>query len=172
LRCLEARGCQVLVLPATTGAVDILALKADGLVLSNGPGDPAAVKGVVATVRELLGRLPIFGICLGQQMLGLAMGGATYKLKFGHRGANQPVKNLYSGRIEITSQNHGFTVDIDSLAGKGAEITHVNLNDGTLEGLSCKKLKLFSVQYHPEASPGPHDASYLFDDFTALMGQA
>jgi len=171
LRCLEERGCAVLVLPATASAADVLALKADGLVLSNGPGDPAAVKGVVATVQGLLGKLPIFGICLGQQMLGLALGGRTSKLKFGHRGANQPVKNLATGRIEITSQNHGFTVDIDSLAGTGAEVTHVNLNDNTLEGLGCKRLKLFSVQYHPEASPGPHDASYLFDDFLGLMGR-
>ncbi len=171
LRSLEARGCRVLVLPATAAAADILALKPDGLVLSNGPGDPAPVKTVIATVQGLLGRLPLFGICLGQQMLGLAMGGKTSKLKFGHRGANQPVKNLASGRIEITSQNHGFTVDIDSLSGTGAEVTHVNLNDGTLEGLSCPKLRLFSVQYHPEASPGPHDASYLFDDFMALMGK-
>jgi carbamoyl-phosphate synthase small subunit len=172
LRSLEARGCRVLVLPATTPAAEILSLRPAGLVLSNGPGDPAPVRGVIATVRELLGRLPIFGICLGQQMLGLAMGGRTSKLKFGHRGANQPVKNLATGRIEITSQNHGFTVDIDSLAGTGAEITHVNLNDKTLEGLSCPRLKLFSVQYHPEASPGPHDASYLFDDFMHLMGRA
>jgi carbamoyl-phosphate synthase small subunit len=171
-RSLEARGCRVLVLPAATSAADILSLKADGLVLSNGPGDPAAVKGVIATVQGLLGKLPIFGICLGQQMLGLALGGTTSKLKFGHRGANQPVKNLGTGRIEITSQNHGFTVDIDSLAGTGAEITHVNLNDNTLEGLSCRNLRLFSVQYHPEASPGPHDAGYLFDEFMTLMGRA
>lgn len=172
LRELERRGCQVLVLPATTAAADVLSLSPDGLVLSNGPGDPAPIKGVIETVRELLGRLPMFGICLGQQMLGLALGGATSKLKFGHRGANQPVKNLATGRIEITSQNHGFTVDIDSLAGTGAEVTHVNLNDNTLEGLACPKLKLFSVQYHPEASPGPHDAGYLFDDFMTLMGRA
>ncbi|MFH0809094.1 MAG: glutamine-hydrolyzing carbamoyl-phosphate synthase small subunit [Pseudomonadota bacterium] len=170
LRSLAARGAQVLVLPATTPAADILALSPDGLLISNGPGDPAAVRVVVATVRELLGKLPIFGICLGQQMLGLALGGTTYKLKFGHRGANHPVKNLATGRIEITSQNHGFTVDIDSLAGTGAEVTHLNLNDNTLEGFRCPKLKLFSVQYHPEASPGPHDSSYLFDDFFALMG--
>jgi carbamoyl-phosphate synthase small subunit len=169
LRSLARGGCQILVLPAWATPGDILALRPDGLFLSNGPGDPAAVTYAIATVRGLLGELPIFGICLGHQLLGLAMGGTTFKLKFGHRGGNQPVKDLRSGRVEITSQNHGFCVDINSLKGKGVELTHINLNDDTLEGMRHKEHPIFSVQYHPEASPGPHDARYLFDDFFALM---
>ena len=169
LRNLARRNCHIIVLPAQAGPEDILALKPDGLFLSNGPGDPAAVTYAISTVRSLLSELPIFGICLGHQLLGLAMGGTTFKLKFGHRGGNQPVKDLRSGRVEITSQNHGFCVDIQSLKGKEVELTHLNLNDQTLEGMRHRKLPIFSVQYHPEASPGPHDATYLFDDFFALM---
>lgn len=169
LRNLEARGCQVLVLPADTSSEDILKWQPDGLLLSNGPGDPAAYPKIVRTVESLLGRLPIFGICLGHQILGLALGGKTFKLKFGHRGANQPVKNLKTGRVEITSQNHGFSVDVPSMNDPDVELTHINLNDQTLEGFEHKKMPLFSVQYHPEASPGPHDASYLFDHFLFLM---
>jgi carbamoyl-phosphate synthase small subunit len=169
LRSLARGGCQVVVLPAWATPADILALRPDGVFLSNGPGDPAAVTYAISTVRGLLGELPIFGICLGHQLLGLAMGGTTFKLKFGHRGGNQPVKDLRSGKVEITSQNHGFCVDINSLKGKGVELTHINLNDDTLEGMRHKDHPIFSVQYHPEASPGPHDARYLFDDFFALM---
>jgi len=170
LRLLVSHGCQVMVVPAQTTAPEVLARKPDGVFLSNGPGDPAAVTYAIETVKTLLGKVPIFGICLGHQILGLALGGRTYKLKFGHRGANHPVKNLDTGKIEITSQNHGFCVDLDSLAGKDVDLTHMNLNDNTLEGLRCKKLAAFSVQYHPEASPGPHDSQYLFDDFLRLMG--
>jgi carbamoyl-phosphate synthase small subunit len=169
LRNLAQRDCNVVVLPAKAEPADILALEPDGLFLSNGPGDPAAVTYAISTVRSLLGELPIFGICLGHQLLGLAMGGTTFKLKFGHRGGNQPVKDLRSGKVEITSQNHGFCVDINSLQGKNVELTHINLNDETLEGMRHKKWPVYSVQYHPEASPGPHDATYLFDDFLALM---
>jgi carbamoyl-phosphate synthase small subunit len=169
LRLLVSNGCKVQVMPADATAKQILAKKPDGIFLSNGPGDPAAVTYAVNTIRDLLGKLPIFGICLGHQLMGLALGGKTYKLKFGHRGANHPVKNLDTGQIEITSQNHGFCVDIDSLADKNVELTHVNLNDNTLEGLRCKKLKAFAVQYHPEASPGPHDSQYLFKQFTDWM---
>jgi len=169
LRHLASRDCHVIVLPAKVKPADILALKPDGLFLSNGPGDPAAVTYAIETIRALLSELPIFGICLGHQLLGLAMGGTTFKLKFGHRGGNQPVKDLRTGKVEITSQNHGFCVDIHSLADKGVELTHINLNDETLEGMRHRKLPVFSVQYHPEASPGPHDATYLFDDFLTLM---
>ena len=165
LRSLKARGLEVLVVPATTPAADILALNPDGIVLSNGPGDPAAVTYGVENVRQCLGQKPLFGICLGHQLLGLALDGSTFKLKFGHRGANQPVKNRLTGRVEITSQNHGFAVDLNSIPDPDVELTHVNLNDGTLEGLRHQKLAAFSVQYHPEASPGPHDANYLFDEF-------
>ncbi|UCG11145.1 MAG: glutamine-hydrolyzing carbamoyl-phosphate synthase small subunit [Deltaproteobacteria bacterium] len=169
LRHLVSRNCHVTVLPAQVKPEDILALEPDGLFLSNGPGDPAAVTYAISTVRSLLNQVPIFGICLGHQLLGLALGGTTFKLKFGHRGGNQPVKDLRTGKVEITSQNHGFCVDIQSLKGKDVELTHINLNDKTLEGMRHRKLPIFSVQYHPEASPGPHDAAYLFDDFIALM---
>jgi carbamoyl-phosphate synthase small subunit len=169
LRCLEQSGCEVIVVPAATDADTIRNMAPDGIFLSNGPGDPEPVDYAVQTIRNLLGFRPIFGICLGIQILGLAMGGKTYKLKFGHRGANQPVKNLKTGRIEITSQNHGFAVDIATLNPGDAEITHVNLNDQTLEGFRHRTLPAFAVQYHPEASPGPQDAQYLFDEFTRLM---
>jgi carbamoyl-phosphate synthase small subunit len=169
LRNMISRGCHIIVLPAQAQPADILALEPDGLFLSNGPGDPAAVTYAIDAVRSLLPELPIFGICLGHQLLGLAMGGTTFKLKFGHRGGNQPVKDLLTGKVEITSQNHGFCVDIKSLKDKDVELTHINLNDQTLEGMRHRTLPIYSVQYHPEASPGPHDASYLFDDFLTLM---
>jgi carbamoyl-phosphate synthase small subunit len=169
MRMLAHAGCKVTVVPAHTRAEEIMALHPRGVVLTNGPGDPAAVPYVVDTVRALIGRLPLFGICLGHQMLGLALGGTTYKLKFGHRGGNQPVKDLASGKVSITSQNHGFCVDIESLKDAEVELTHINLNDHTLEGMRHRTLPLFSVQYHPEAAPGPHDASYLFDEFTDMM---
>ena len=172
LRRLRATGCSVHVVPAETSAKDVLALKPDGIFLSNGPGDPAAVTYAVEATAELcrVGR-PIFGICLGHQILGLALGGKTYKLKFGHHGANHPVMDLTTRKVEITSQNHGFAVDVDSLAGK-AELTHINLNDNTVEGMRHDRLPIFSVQYHPEASPGPNDPSYLFDRFVKLMDEA
>ena len=169
LRKLMENGCEVTVVPAGTSADEILGMKPDGVLLSNGPGDPAAVDYVVQTTKRLIGSVPIFGICLGQQILGLALGGETYKLKFGHHGANHPVKDLKSGRVSITVQNHGFCVDIDSLPKKDIEITHINLNDQTLEGMKHKKLPIFSVQFHPEASPGPHDAQYLFGEFIKMM---
>ena len=169
LRNLVSAGCKVRVVPATTTAEEILRLKPDGLLLSNGPGDPEAVTYVIETARKLLGQLPIFGICLGHQMLGLALGGKTYKLKFGHHGGNHPVKDLKTGKISITSQNHGFNVDMQSIPDKKTVMTHINLYDNTVEGLEHKKLKLFSVQYHPEAGPGPHDAGYLFERFVKLM---
>lgn len=174
LRLLVDHNCDVTVVPAKTSAEDVLALKPHGVFLSNGPGDPEPVTYAVANIRKLLGRVPIFGICLGHQLCGLALGGRTYKLKFGHHGSNHPVKNLLTGKVEITAQNHGFCVDPDSLPSSDVEITHLNLNDHTNEGLRHRSLPLFSVQYHPEASPGPHDARYLFADFVALMkeGQA
>jgi carbamoyl-phosphate synthase small subunit len=168
LRCLVDAGCSLTVLPATATAAEVSALHPDGVFLSNGPGDPAAVPYAVETLRGLLGKVPIFGICLGHQLLALAVGAKTYKLKFGHRGANQPVKDLASGRIEITTQNHGFCVDLSTLP-PGARSTHTHLNDGTSEGLSLDDLRAFSVQYHPEAAAGPHDALYLFDRFTQAM---
>ena len=178
LRRLAAAGCRVAVVPSSTTAEQIAQMNPDGLMLSNGPGDPEAVSNVVATVRALIdnlprGRsLPIFGICLGQQILALALGGKTYKLKFGHHGGNHPVKDLRSGKVAITTQNHGFCVDIDSLPADDVEITHINLNDQTLEGMRHRKLPVFSVQYHPEACPGPHDAAYLFGEFMDLMKKA
>ena len=170
LRLLADRGCSILVVPATFTASEILALKADGVFLSNGPGDPAGVPGVVEAIRELLGKKPIFGICLGHQLLGLAYGGTTYKLKFGHRGSNQPVKDLTTGKVEITSQNHGFCVDMDSLDKSKVEVTHLNLNDNSVEGMRHMQFPAFSVQYHPENSPGPHDSVYLFDRFIEMIG--
>jgi carbamoyl-phosphate synthase small subunit len=169
IRSLEKKGCMILLLPGDVNPETIDKLNPDGLFLSNGPGDPAAVTYAVDTIREQIGSRPIFGICLGHQLIGLALGGNTFKLKFGHRGANQPVKELATGRVEITSQNHGFCVDIESLKDPDVELSHVNLNDNTMEGLIHKKTPLFSVQYHPEASPGPHDASYLFDRFVEKM---
>jgi carbamoyl-phosphate synthase small subunit len=169
VRHLASRGCQILVVPAETAPEEILRTNPQGIFLSNGPGDPAALTYAVETVRALLGKKPIFGICLGHQLLGLAMGGKTYKLKFGHRGANQPVKNLLNGKVEITTQNHGFCVDLDTLPAGQVEVTHINLNDRSLEGMRHRKLPVFSVQYHPEASAGPHDAAYLFDEFITLM---
>jgi carbamoyl-phosphate synthase small subunit len=168
-RCLEKAGFEVVVVPAATEASTIMTMAPDGLFLSNGPGDPEPVTYGIETTRELLGRLPIFGICLGNQILGLALGGRTYKLKFGHRGANQPVKNLATGKVEITSQNHGFAVDMKSLPSDDVEVTHINLNDNTVEGIRHRRLTAFAVQYHPEASPGPHDAAYLFDQFKTMM---
>jgi len=169
LRLLADHGCEVVVVPAQTSAEDVLALKPHGVFLSNGPGDPEPIGYAIQNIRKLLGRAPIFGICLGHQLCGLALGGRTFKLKFGHHGSNHPVKNLLTEKVEITAQNHGFCVDPDSLPSSDVQITHVNLNDHTNEGMRHRSLPLFSVQYHPEASPGPHDARYLFDDFKALM---
>jgi len=169
LRCLVKSDCEVVVVPGTTGADTIKALEPDGIFVSNGPGDPEPVNYAVETIRSLLDYKPIFGICLGIQLLGLALGGKTYKLKFGHRGANQPVMHLATGKVEITSQNHGFAVDMQSLDEKEIELTHINLNDKTVEGFRHRSLPVFAVQYHPEASPGPHDAHYLFEEFTCLM---
>lgn len=162
-------GCRVTVAPATLPAEELLALQPDGLFLSNGPGDPEGLPGLVANVRRLIGKVPIFGICLGHQILGLALGGRTFKLKFGHHGANHPVLETRTGRVEITAQNHGFSVDPDSIPGGVVEVTHLNLNDKTCEGMRHKREPIFSVQYHPEASPGPHDAHHLFERFVRLM---
>jgi carbamoyl-phosphate synthase small subunit len=168
LRLLAEAGCRITVVPSRTTAAETLALKPDGVFLTNGPGDPAAVVGGREAVAGLLGKVPVFGICLGHQILALAIGARTYKLKFGHRGANQPVKELATGKVDITAQNHGFAVDDESL-GKRARVTHVNLNDGTVEGIEVLDAPAYSVQYHPESSPGPHDARHLFSRFVAMM---
>lgn len=171
LRLLRSYGCEVLVVPGQASAKEVLAQGPDGVFLSNGPGDPGPISYAIETIRGLLGKVPVFGICLGHQLLGLAVGGKSYKLKFGHHGANHPVKNLKRGEIEITSQNHGFCISAESLKDKDVEVTHINLNDQTLEGFRCKNVPAFCVQYHPEASPGPHDSRYLFDEFISLMSQ-
>ncbi len=168
LRCLVTYGFDVTVVPASTSAEEVLKMAPDGVFLSNGPGDPEPVTYATQTVKALIGKLPIFGICLGHQIISLALGGESFKLKFGHRGANQPVKDLSTGKVEITSQNHGFAIDADSMKGL-ADITHINLNDNTVEGLAVEDKMLFSVQYHPESSPGPHDSRYLFTRFVEMM---
>lgn len=169
LRILQSLGCKITVVPAHTSAQEVLSYDPDGIFLSNGPGDPAAVTYAIDTIRSLIGTKPIFGICLGHQLLGLALGGKTYKLKFGHRGGNHPVRNIRTGSIEITSQNHGFCVDAESLKSSGIEMSHINLNDMTCEGIIDEERNLFSVQYHPEAAPGPHDSGYLFEQFISMM---
>jgi len=169
LRMLAREGCRVTVVPAETSAEDVLSLNPDGVFLSNGPGDPEPVTYAQENIRKLLGRKPVFGICLGHQLIGLALGGKTYKLKFGHHGGNHPVKQMESGKVEITCHNHNFAVDPDSMKVSDVDLTHIDLNDNTLEGLRHRTMPLFSVQYHPEASPGPHDSNYLFRDFRVLM---
>jgi carbamoyl-phosphate synthase small subunit len=172
LRRLVHTGCRVTVVPSLTPPEDVLALKPDGVFVSNGPGDPEPLTQQIANVRALIGKKPMFGICLGQQVIGLALGGRTYKMKFGHRGVNHPVLNKVTGRVEITSHNHGFALDPDSLKDSDVELTHFNLNDGTLEGFRHRREPIFCVQYHPEAAPGPHDSLYLFEDFKRLMQEA
>lgn len=169
LRLLASRGCDITVFPASATPEDVASINPDGVFLSNGPGDPAAVSYVFSTVRKLADDYPMFGICLGHQLIALAFGGTTYKLKFGHRGGNQPVIEHSTGKIDITSQNHGFCVDPDTLSGTGLQVTHTNCNDNTVEGLQHENLPVFCVQYHPESAPGPHDARYLFDRFTEMM---
>ena len=171
LRELAALGCRVSVVPASTSAREVLGRKPDGVLLSNGPGDPAAVTSAVATIRRLMGQVPILGICLGHQLLGLAYGGETIKLKFGHHGGNHPVKDLATNKVEITTQNHNFAVQLESIPGQKVEVTHQNLNDGTVEGMRHKELPIVSLQYHPEAAPGPHDARYFFRRFMDLMDE-
>ena len=169
IRELSKRNCDLIVVPWNTDAEQIMEYRPDGVMLSNGPGDPADIPEAIDTVRRLLGQVSIFGICLGHQLISLACGARTFKLKFGHRGSNHPVKNLSTGRVEITAQNHGYSVDIGSLAGTGLEVTHESLNDKTCEGVRHQEFPVFSVQYHPEASSGPHDSNYLFDEFITLM---
>ncbi|MBF0780705.1 MULTISPECIES: glutamine-hydrolyzing carbamoyl-phosphate synthase small subunit [unclassified Granulicatella] len=172
LRELNARDCDIVIVPHDTSAKAILNLNPDGVMISNGPGDPVDVPETIQTIKELIGKVPIFGICMGHQLIGLACGAKTYKLKFGHRGANHPVKNILTGKVDLTSQNHGYSVDIDSLENTDLLLTHVAVNDGTCEGLHHKKYPVFSVQYHPEACPGPHDPNYLFDQFITYMQEA
>ena len=169
MRELNLRGCDIIVMPHDASTKEILRQKPDGIMLSNGPGDPVDVPETISTIKDLIGKVPIFGICMGHQLISLACGAKTYKLKFGHRGANQPVKNLLTGKVDITAQNHGYAVDIDSLKDTDLELTHIAVNDGTCEGVRHKKYSVFSVQYHPEASPGPHDPNYLFDQFIENM---
>jgi len=171
LRRLAAYGVKLTIVPSDFPAGDVLAMNPDGVFLSNGPGDPDAVKYAIGNIRQIIGKIPVFGICLGHQLIGLTLGGKTFKLKFGHRGCNHPVKNLLTGEIEITSQNHGFALDPSSIPAADAEVTHVNLNDGTNEGIRHRSLPLFSVQYHPESSPGPHDSDYLFGNFVGMMAE-
>ncbi|MGH7884107.1 MAG: glutamine-hydrolyzing carbamoyl-phosphate synthase small subunit, partial [Thermodesulfobacteriota bacterium] len=170
LRRLHDLGCKLTVVPSKTTPEEVLNINPDGIFLSNGPGDPSALEYAAKNIKRLIGKKPIFGICLGHQIISLSLGGKTFKLKFGHRGANQPVKNISTGKVEITSQNHGFAVDPESL-GNRVEISHINLNDETIEGLRHRDYPLFCVQYHPEASPGPHDSSYLFNNFIEMMDE-